>query len=145
MEESSDKAGLRNAWGRVAGAYDEMWTARTARYTARGLDLAEPSADARGLDVACGPGQSALALADRLPRGSVLGVDFSAAMVERARARHGDRTGLSFAVDDAERLSLPDASFDVVTCSLGLIDVLLRPARSAPPDAGRGRPERRRG
>jgi SAM-dependent methyltransferase len=42
-------------------------------------------------------------------------------MVERATARFGGREGVSFAVDDAERLSLPDGAVDVVSCSFGLM------------------------
>lgn len=42
-------------------------------------------------------------------------------MVARAAERFGDHTGVAFAVDDAERLSLPPASADVLTCSFGLM------------------------
>jgi SAM-dependent methyltransferase len=73
------------------------------------------------VDVACGPGGSTRALKERLPAGEALGVDFAPEMVERARERHGDVPGLSFAVDDAEHLSLPDAAYDLVTCSFGLM------------------------
>ncbi|MDX6555776.1 MAG: hypothetical protein QOD86_1971 [Miltoncostaeaceae bacterium] len=111
---------MRNAWGRVAEAYDDLWTAGLMAYTARGLDLLAPEPGWRGLDVACGPGTATVALADRLTDGSVLGVDFAPPMVERATALHG-RPGLSFAVDDAERLSQPDAAYDCVTCCFGLM------------------------
>jgi SAM-dependent methyltransferase len=59
------------------------------------------------------------ALAQRL-RGRTLGVDFAEPMIARATERFS-HPGLSFAVDDAERLSQPDASFGVVTCSFGLM------------------------
>ncbi|MDQ1492403.1 MAG: hypothetical protein QOJ23_4917, partial [Actinomycetota bacterium] len=119
-EESAEKAGLRNAWGGVAVAYDELFTERTAHLTARGLDLLAPEPDWNGLDVACGPGQTAAALAERIPAGHTLGVDFAEPMITRAKERFS-RPGLSFAVDDAEHLSQPSAAFGAVTCSFGLM------------------------
>jgi len=118
--ESVEKAGLRNAWGRVAVAYDEMFTQRTAHLTRRGLDLLAPEPHWNGLDIACGPGLTTSALADRLPAGRTIGVDFAEPMVARASERFS-RAGLAFALDDAERLSQPTASFDVVTSSFGLM------------------------
>jgi ubiquinone/menaquinone biosynthesis C-methylase UbiE len=119
-EEPAEKTGLKNAWGRVAVAYDEMFTERTAHLTSRGLDLLAPDPGWSGLDVACGPGLTAAALAERLPRGRTLGVDFAEPMVARARECFST-PGLSFAVDDAERLSQPTDAFGAVTSSFGLM------------------------
>ena len=121
MEEPAEKVGLRNAWGRVADAYEDGWAERTAHFTAMGLDALQAPEGGRGLDIACGPGLTTAALGERLGTGEALGVDFAPAMVERAAGRYGDRPGLAFAVDDAERLSQPDDAFDVVTCSFGLM------------------------
>jgi ubiquinone/menaquinone biosynthesis C-methylase UbiE len=121
MHEPAEKAGLRNAWGRVAEAYEQAWAERTAHLTAIGLDMLSAPEGGRGLDIGCGPGMTTDALAERLGSGDALGVDFAPAMVERARARYGDRPGLGFMEDDAERLAQPDAAFDVVTCSFGLM------------------------
>lgn len=77
--------------------------------------------DAVALDVGCGPGHSSVALAKRLPHGTVTGLDFSQAMVERARERWAAVARLEFDEDDAERLSRPDAAFDVVTSSFTLM------------------------
>lgn len=121
MDEPAEKAGLRTAWGRVADVYEDMWAVRTAQFSAVGLDLVGPPAGGDGVDVACGPGLSTVALAERLQGGSALGVDFAPEMVRRATERFGGRPGVAFAVDDAERLSLPTASADVVTCSFGLM------------------------
>jgi ubiquinone/menaquinone biosynthesis C-methylase UbiE len=120
VAESQDKVGQRNAWNRVAPAYVDFWSARLADYTARGLDLVDLGGAGDGLDIACGPGHSTAALGERV-RGRVLGVDFAPEMVELAREVWRDRPGLEFAVDDAERLSLPDASRDVVSSSFGLM------------------------
>jgi ubiquinone/menaquinone biosynthesis C-methylase UbiE len=119
-EESVEKAGLRNAWGRVAVAYDELYAERTAHLTGRGLDLLAPDSQWDGLDIACGPGLTTWALAERLPQGRTVGVDFAEPMVARAQERFSG-PGLSFAVDDAERLSQPTDHFGAVTCSFGLM------------------------
>jgi ubiquinone/menaquinone biosynthesis C-methylase UbiE len=121
MGEPVEKGGLRTAWGRVADVYEDMWALRTAHLTGRGLDLADLPAAGHGVDVACGPGLTTVALAERLAGGTALGVDFAPEMVRRASERFGGRPGVSFAVDDAERLSLVPGSADVVTCSFGLM------------------------
>jgi ubiquinone/menaquinone biosynthesis C-methylase UbiE len=121
MDEPAEKTGLRTAWGRVADVYEGMWATRTAPFTAIGLDLLDPPRGAEGLDVACGPGATTAALAARIRPGAARGVDFAPSMVDRATARFGHIDGLSFAVDDAERLSGPDDAVDVLTCSFGLM------------------------
>jgi ubiquinone/menaquinone biosynthesis C-methylase UbiE len=122
MIEPAEKTGMRNAWGRVAIDYDELWAGRTALFTETGLDLLDPPAGATGLDIGCGPGHTAAALARRVSDGAVVGVDFAPAMVERARERWSSLDQhLTFDVDDAERLSRPDAHFDVVTSSFTLM------------------------
>jgi ubiquinone/menaquinone biosynthesis C-methylase UbiE len=66
----------------------------------------------RVLDVGCGLGDDAAALAGLVaPGGSVVGVDGSRAMIEAARARHGAVEGLSFEVADAASLPFGDATF----------------------------------
>jgi len=77
VHEPAEKDGLRNAWGRVAEVYAGMWAERTAHVTAQGLDLLAPEAGASGVDVACGPGLTTAALAERLGGGRALGVDFA--------------------------------------------------------------------
>lgn len=121
MIEPAEKTGMRNAWGRVATAYDELWAERTTAYTERGLDLLDPPATAIALDIGCGPGHTSVALAQRIGSGAVTGVDFSPAMVEHARARWSEVARLTFHEDDAEQLSLPDGAFDIVTSSFTLM------------------------
>jgi ubiquinone/menaquinone biosynthesis C-methylase UbiE len=111
---------MRNAWGRVALAYDEMFGVRMAHLTGRGLDLLAPEPHWDGLDVACGPGLTTWALAERLPTGRTLGTDFAEPMVARARERFSTPR-LSFAVDDAEHMAQPTDAFGAVTCSFGLM------------------------
>lgn len=73
--------------------------------------LATPGS--RILEVGCGLGDDAAALAARVaPGGSVVAVDGSQTMVDAASERHRDVAGLSFEVADATRLPYADASFD---------------------------------
>jgi SAM-dependent methyltransferase len=81
---------------------------------ARLLAAAAITADARVLDVACGPGIVACAAAAQA--GQVLGVDLTPAMIAQAQWRQR-RLGLSnvdWLIGDATALPLPLASFDVV-------------------------------
>ncbi len=80
----------------------------------------------RVLDVACGTGVTALGAAARVsPDGAVIGVDLSNRMVEAARHRAMQTrcTNIRFEQMSAERLELPDNSFDVALCALGLMYV----------------------
>ncbi len=54
------------------------------------LDRLELDGDERVLDAGCGTGRVTAALVERLPRGQVVAVDGSPAMVEQARERLGD-------------------------------------------------------
>lgn len=75
--------------------------------------LAGAAPGRRILDVGCGLGDDAASLAKLVaPGGSVVGVDASRAMVDSARARHGDLAGLSFGVAEADALPYESASFD---------------------------------
>lgn len=68
--------------------------------------------DERTLDIGCGDGRITAEVADRLPRGSVLGVDPSHTMVEFAQA-HAVRPNLAFALGEATRLPAT-GEFDLV-------------------------------
>ena len=76
-------------------------------------DIAFPP-DARVLEVGCGPGPVARALAARDGVREVVGVDPSPIFLEKARARARDVPNLTFVEGDARALPLEDGSFDVV-------------------------------
>lgn len=70
---------------------------------------------ARVLDVGCGGGQMARALAQRRPDLHVTGIDLSADQVRRARRRAGDIADrVEFVQGSALDLPFPDADFDAV-------------------------------
>jgi demethylmenaquinone methyltransferase/2-methoxy-6-polyprenyl-1,4-benzoquinol methylase len=109
-------------FGRIAPRYDLLNTLMTfgmdADWRARAVAAAAPPPDGRALDVGTGTGALALALARAMPRGHVVGVDFTGPMIARAPARAG-AAGLAeqarFAQADALRLPFPDTNFDCVT------------------------------
>jgi len=75
-------------------------------------DLLDATPGRRILEVGCGLGDDAAAIARRVaPGGSVVAIDGSRAMIEAARERHAEVAGLSFDVADAAQLRFDDASF----------------------------------
>lgn len=114
----------RYGWERAADAYARHWHGALAGLQGEILTLAAPAPGDVVLDVACGAGVVSLAAANAVgPSGHVLGVDFADAMVQAARQRAGelDLGQAHFERMDAEELALPDASFDVALCVLGLM------------------------
>lgn len=118
---------VRSIFARIAPGYDafnvlaslgidRLWRRALVR-------MAALTPDSRVLDLAAGTGDLSLALA-RLGRpAEVLGTDFVPEMLDVARAK-GERyrgpAKLRFQVEDAQALTLADASFDVVTVGFGL-------------------------
>ena len=87
-------------------------------------------AEAHVLDLGCGAGLDSLILARRVgPTGRVTGIDFSEAMLTRARhaAAEAGVDVVTFYQGDAERLPLDDASVDVALVN-GIFN--LNPARA---------------
>jgi trans-aconitate 2-methyltransferase len=100
------------------------WDARTydalpmphVEWGRRTLDRLPLSGDETVLELGCGAGRDTAALLDRLPTGTVLGVDASEQMLAHTRERcasAGERLTLLRA-DLRDPLPLPDASVDAV-------------------------------
>jgi demethylmenaquinone methyltransferase/2-methoxy-6-polyprenyl-1,4-benzoquinol methylase len=106
------------------------------RWKDRLVAMAEDGAPARSasnhrsrdaLDLACGTGDIAFALAARGAR--VVGLDLTLRMIELARTKSARASGTSFLVGDMMALPFADASFDVVTTGYGIRNVpLIAPA-----------------
>ena len=80
---------------------------------AQALALIELRGDERVLDVGCGDGRISARIAERVARGSVLGVDASADMIAFAQRHHAALGNLRFMVADARQLSFGER-FDAV-------------------------------
>ena len=84
------------------------------RYKQKTYDLLGATPGASLLDVGCGTGDDAIAIAERVGRtGRVVGIDYSASLIEEARLRVKSRElSLTFQVGDIHHLDLADNSFD---------------------------------
>jgi len=67
------------------------------------------------LDLSCGAGFFTRRMAEAAPRATVVGVDISTAMLERAAASYRTRPGVHFVRGDVRRLPFRDGSFDGVS------------------------------
>jgi trans-aconitate 2-methyltransferase len=70
------------------------------------LERLELRGDEVAIDAGCGSGRVTAELADRLPDGRLIAVDGSAAMVEKAKERLGERA--TYLVSDLVELKLPE-------------------------------------
>jgi demethylmenaquinone methyltransferase / 2-methoxy-6-polyprenyl-1,4-benzoquinol methylase len=107
---------------RIAPVYDAMNRVMTAGLDRRWRKLAVAAAVSRGdrvLDVCCGTGDLAIA-ARRAGAGSVVGLDFSPRMLERARRKDD---AIEWVEGDALALPFDAASFDAATVGFGVRNV----------------------
>jgi demethylmenaquinone methyltransferase / 2-methoxy-6-polyprenyl-1,4-benzoquinol methylase len=109
---------VRAMFDRIALVYDRMNSVMTAgmhhSWRRRAVDVARVGPGSRALDVATGTGDLAIELASR--GASVIGVDFSPAMLELARGKAPD---VEFEEGDALALRFADGEFDAVTVGFG--------------------------
>jgi len=121
------KAATREQWDKHAqgwndhGAQIGNWLRAS---TDAMLAMAEVGPGARVLDVAAGAGDQTIDIAKRIgPTGSVLATDLSPAILEfaKAKARRAGHKNVETQATDGENLGVPDASFDVAICRLGLM------------------------
>jgi O-methyltransferase/aklanonic acid methyltransferase len=124
------KTWLAGVFDRASPTYDRIGGAYHEHFARRMVDLAGIARGAGLLDVACGRGAVLLAAASTA--GSLTGIDVSPGMLELASAdlRAAGVDGCRLRVMDAERLSFPDESFDVLTAAF-LLFFLPHPDRAA--------------
>ena len=108
----------RDGWNDRASGYDQATALATMQIIPAMLDAVQPRSGQRMLDLACGTGSlvgaaSAIGL-------QAEGVDFAPNMIAHAKQRF---PALNFQVADLQNLPAPDASFDIVTCNIGLFHV----------------------
>jgi demethylmenaquinone methyltransferase / 2-methoxy-6-polyprenyl-1,4-benzoquinol methylase len=114
---------------RIAGRYDAMNSLMSAglhhRWRARTVDIAGVLPGAAALDVCCGTGDLALELRRRVgPAGRVVGLDFSAPMLELAERKSAAQdAAVEWVQGNALELPFPDATFDAATVGFGVRNV----------------------
>jgi ubiquinone/menaquinone biosynthesis C-methylase UbiE len=130
MEARLQRRVQRYGWDRAATSYEPLWRTQLATAQHELMRHAALVPGERVLDVACGTGSAALDAATVVgpsvgSTGRVVGVDLSGRMIDAARRRAAEcgAVNATFERMDAEDLALPDASFDVVLCALGLMYV----------------------
>ncbi len=112
-----DKSSVERAYARWAPVYDLVFGAVFDAGRRAAIDAAEQvcgSTGGRILEVGVGTG---ISLPDYARRNRLVGIDLSEPMLRRAQERVADqnlRNVEALAVMDAERMALPDCSFDVV-------------------------------
>ena len=117
MPESSKVRSLFDDLSPNYDLYNRLFSLGLDRLWRRGLVQAVRRAHSREiLDVACGSGDVALALQRAIPDANVTGLDFSAPLLAKAKAR-----GVRHTVEgDALHLPWESAHFDAVTLAFGL-------------------------
>lgn len=100
-----------DGWQSVSSTYDKYWGPVTALFIP---DLLARATGERILDLACGPGHAAAAVAASGRR--AVGVDFSPSMIEAARSLHPH---IEFLVADVEDMPFADGAFDQAVCNFG--------------------------
>jgi SAM-dependent methyltransferase len=104
-------------WG--TGAYQPI-TETVEDVHERVIDALRPGYGQQWLDLACGTG----AVAERAAAAaaSVTGIDLAPALIDTARRRAAERgLEIDYRVGDCEALELPDAAFDVVSSTFGVM------------------------
>ena len=118
----------RAEWDAVAGGWQRhraKMSAPMSAITERMVDALRPGPGEHVLDLACGVGDPAFAIAERVgPEGSVLGLDLSPEMVRAAQAwatEHGVGNAGFRTIPSELELGVSPESFDAATCRLGLM------------------------
>jgi demethylmenaquinone methyltransferase/2-methoxy-6-polyprenyl-1,4-benzoquinol methylase len=119
-------AKVNDLFARIARRYDLINDLQSfglhRNWKRRVIQLAQITPASRALDLCCGTGDIASALAQR--GAETTGLDFSPQMLavaaERQRTLKSPATKLNFIQGDAQQVPFPDNSFDLVTVGYGL-------------------------
>lgn len=122
MDQASFKKAVAAGFDVASEGYDRpamRFFDNSAQELVRGLAL---KGDERVLDACAGTGKVAVAVAKRVPRGEVLGIDLSEGMLRRAaeRAKAAGVANASFQQGDVDTADFPAGRFDGLTCGFGV-------------------------
>jgi ubiquinone/menaquinone biosynthesis C-methylase UbiE len=126
MEPKLQRRIQRYGWDKAVRSYERYWGRQLEPAQKRLLKMIALQRGEWVVDVACGTGLVTVRAATSVgPEGVVVGTDISAQMVARAYtiAARQHLSHATFARMHAEALQLPDSTFDVALCALGLMYV----------------------
>ena len=126
-KDESKKIQVRRMFNNIAPYYDKichilsfnidrLWRKRLVKLVAE----REPT---NIVDIATGTGDVSISMAKKIPNTQIVGIDLSEEMLKVAQhkiERSGVNSNIILLCEDAEHLSLPSNSFDVVTISFGI-------------------------
>ncbi len=116
---------VRTLFATIADRYDLVTGllsyGRDAAWKRMLVDLSGAGPSVRALDLACGTGDIALALAARGARAT--GLDITIRMLQIARAKTASGARVDFLAGDMMALPFPSAAFDLVTTGYGIRNV----------------------
>ena len=75
------------------------------------------------LDLCCGTGDIAREVLRQYPASKVTGLDFSQKMLNIAKSKSSNNSGIQYLLGDAMEIPFPDTNFDAVTIGYGLRNV----------------------
>ncbi len=126
MEPRLQRRVQRYGWDKAVDYYEASWREQLRPAQELLLKLADLQPGEHVVDVACGTGLVTFPAAEAVGAGGrVVATDISQGMVDAAAKTAAERGigNVSFERMDAEDLRLPEASFDVALCALGLMYV----------------------
>lgn len=112
MSTDAHSGTIRDEFAHQADSFARSPTMSLAETLGVLIDLVPEDPEARWVETACGPGLIARAMAPRV--GSVVGIDLTPTMIDKARADAAEAgvENITFEVGDATALDLPDDSLD---------------------------------
>jgi demethylphylloquinol methyltransferase len=127
----SSSAQVQSLFNRIAPVYDDLNTLLSLGqhriWKQMAVKWSQPQPGDRGLDLCCGTGDLTQMLAAAVgPTGHVVGVDFSSALLAKARERYDRRCvqpPIQWLEADVLHLPLPDQHVDCATMGYGLRNV----------------------
>jgi SAM-dependent methyltransferase len=110
-------------WNSPAGRYDQI-SRSIADAIEHAVERLQPKAGERVLDLATGTGWASRVIAERFEGVKVTGPDIAEQMLDHARSAAAlRRLEIDYQHADAERLPFPDAAFDAVISTFGVMFV----------------------